>query len=172
MNDADRMPVNQVSWEDAQSFVRKLNERVAGGGFRLPTEAEWEFAARAGEPVIRLGPCARGVVQPVPGSVYGPDKGSAPLPVGSKQPNRLGLFDMQGNVWEWCSSLYLPYPYDASDGRESPTAPGLRVLRGGAFADTADYLDPAFRHGERPQRRLPWNGLRIARNVPASEPAK
>jgi formylglycine-generating enzyme required for sulfatase activity len=161
---ADRMPVNQVSWEDAQSFVRKLNEQVPGGGFRLPTEAEWEFAARAGEPVS-AGELARVAW------FNAPTQALAPLPVGSKQPDKLGLFDMQGNVWEWCSSLYLPYPYDASDGRESPTAPGLRVLRGGGFADTAEYLDPAFRHGERPQQRLPWDGLRIARSVPANQTA-
>jgi formylglycine-generating enzyme required for sulfatase activity len=160
----DQMPVEQVSWEDAQSFVRKLNERVAGGGFRLPTEAEWEFAARAGEPLS-----AEGLARVA--WFNAPEQSFAPLPVGSKQPNKLGLFDMQGNVWEWCSSLYLPYPYDASDGRESPTAPGLRVLRGGGFADTADFLDPGFRHGGRPQQRLPWNGMRIARSVPANQPA-
>ncbi|MGO8735097.1 MAG: SUMF1/EgtB/PvdO family nonheme iron enzyme [Terriglobia bacterium] len=160
----DQMPVEQVSWEDAQSFVRKLNERVAGGGFRLPTEAEWEFAARAGEPLS-----AEGLARVA--WFNAPEQSFAPLPVGSKQPNKLGLFDMQGNVWEWCSSLYLPYPYDASDGRESPTAPGLRVLRGGGFADTADFLDPSFRHGVRPQQRLPWNGMRIARSVPANQPA-
>ena len=158
---ADRMPVDQVSWEDAQSFVQKLNERVAGGGFRLPTEAEWEFAAR---------PVSAGELTLV-AWFNAPEQSSAPLPVGSKQPNKLGLFDMQGNVWEWCSSLYLPYPYDASDGRESLTAPGLRVLRGGGFADTAEYLDPSFRHGERPQQRLPWDGMRIARSVPANRPA-
>ena len=159
----DRMPVEQVSWEDAQSFVRKLNERVAGGGFRLPTEAEWEFAARAGGSFSAQG-LERVAWFNAPAQAY------APLPVGSKQPNKLGLFDMQGNVWEWCSSIYLPYPYDASDGRESPTALGLRVLRGGGFADTADLLDPGMRHGERPQQRLPWNGMRLARSVPAIEP--
>ncbi len=168
VTDASRLPVNQVSWEDAQAFVRKLNEKVAGGGFRLPTEAEWEFAARAGEPGFAWDLARVAWFNQLPGSVYGPDRGAAPVPVGSKQPDRLGLFDIQGNVWEWCSSLYLPYPYDSSDGRESLTAPGLRVLRGGGYADSAEYLDPAFRHGERPQRRLPWNGLRIARTVPAS----
>jgi formylglycine-generating enzyme required for sulfatase activity len=161
---ADRMPVNQVSWEDVQAFVQKLNERVAGGGFRLPTEAEWEFAARAGEPPF-AGELARV-------AWFNAPEQSGPLPVGSKQPNKLGLFDMQGNVWEWCSSLYLPYPYNAADGRESPTAPGLRVLRGGGFADTPDLLDPGFRHGDRPQQRLPWNGMRIARSVPANGPTQ
>ena len=148
-NQGDRFPVEQISWEDAQAFIAKLNDRVPGGGFRLPTEAEWEFAARAG------GAASVDAVPTV-----------APLAVGSRQPDKLGLFDMQGNVWEWCSSLYSPYPYDASDGREAASAPGLRVLRGGGFADTADLLDPGNRHGERPARRLRWNGMRIARSVP------
>lgn len=158
--DADRVPVEQVSWEDAQAFMSKLNQRVDGGGFRLPTEAEWEYAARAGEPAD-AGSLERVAWFNAPAQAFGP------LPVGSRQPNKLGLFDMQGNVWEWCSSLYLPYPYDHSDGRESLSAAGLRVLRGGGFADTADLLDPAARHAERPQRRLRGNGLRIARTVPA-----
>ena len=158
---ADKLPVNQVSWQDAQAFIQKLNARVAGGGFRLPTEAEWEFAARAGTSTFDWD------LERV-AWFNAPEQASAPVPVGSKQPNGLGLFDMQGNVWEWCSTLYAPYPYNASDGRESPTAPGLRVLRGGGFADTADYLDPGFRHGERPEHRMPWNGLRIARSVPAN----
>ena len=158
--DADRLPVEQVSWEDAQAFVGKLNQRVAGGGFRLPTEAEWEYAARAG------GPADASTLERV-AWFNAPVQTSGPRPVGSGQPDKLGLFDMQGNVWEWCSSLYMPYPYDSSDGRESSSAAGLRVLRGGGFADTADLLDPAARHAERPQRRLRWNGLRIARGVPA-----
>ena len=160
--DTDHLPVEHVSWEDAQAFVDKLNRRVAGGGFRLPTEAEWEYAARAGEPAdaAKLERVAW---------FNAPAQASGPRPVGTLQPNKLGLFDMQGNVWEWCSSLYMPYPYDSSDGRESPSAAGLRVLRGGGFGDTADLLDPAMRHAERPQRRLRSNGLRIARTVPAQQ---
>jgi formylglycine-generating enzyme required for sulfatase activity len=158
--DADRLPVDHVSWEAAQAFVSKLNQRVAGGGFRLPTEAEWEYAARAG------GPADASTMERV-AWFNAPAQASAPHPVGSREADKLGLFDMQGNVWEWCSSLYMPYPYDSADGRESLSAAGLRVLRGGGFADTADLLDPAARHAERPQRRLRSNGLRIARSVPA-----
>ena len=158
--DTDRLPVEQVSWNDAQAFVGKLNQRVAGGGFRLPTEAEWEYAVRAGEP-------ADAATLERVAWFNAPALASGPRPVGSWRPNKLGLFDMQGNVWEWCSSLYMPYPYDSSDGRESLPTAGLRVLRGGGFADTADLLDPALRHAERPQRRMRWNGLRIARSVPA-----
>ncbi len=153
------LPVEMVSWVDAQEFLEKLNARVAGAGFRLPSEAEWEHAARAGGPVP-----AESLLRIA--WFDGPERAASPHPAGSKQPNALGLFDIFGNVWEWCSSRYLPYPYDATDGRESASAGGLRVLRGGGYADTAAYLNPALRHGERPDRRLPWNGFRIARSAP------
>jgi formylglycine-generating enzyme required for sulfatase activity len=146
--DSDRIPVEQVSWEDCQSLIRKLNEGVAGAAFRLPTEAEWEYAARAG------------------GGTGGPVQLPAPRPVGKGQPNRLGLFDMSGNVWEWCDSLYRPYPYVAADGREEADAPGMRVLRGGGYAEWAAWLDPGARHSERPNRRLGSNGMRLARSIP------
>lgn len=150
----DHLPVEQVSWRDAQEMLRKLNAAVPGGGFRLPTEAEWEYAASAGGPATDawFGALA---------------KDGAPRPVGAGTPNRFGLYNLQGNVWEWCSSLYAPYPYDQADGREDAAAPGLRVLRGGGFADNRDLLNPALRHSERPDRRLRWNGVRIARTVPA-----
>jgi sulfatase-modifying factor enzyme 1 len=144
----DDLPVERVSWVDAQALVSKLNERVPGGGFRLPTEAEWEYACQG---------CAPG---------WSRDNSSfRPQPVGGKPANRWGIHDLLGNVWEWCSSLARDYPYDPADGRESRTAPGLRVLRGGSFADSSPYLDPLLRHSERPDRRLRWNGLRLAREA-------
>ena len=73
---------------------------------------------------------------------------------------------MRGNIAEWCSSLFQPYLYDADDGRESVSSRGMRVVRGGGFADSATSLDPARRHSERPHRRFRWNGLRLARDVP------
>jgi sulfatase modifying factor 1 len=154
----DRLPVNQISWEDAQAFIKKLNEKVPGAGFRLPTEAEWEFAARAG--AVAGASLSDVACFDQTGAAAGPQ------PVGSRKPNQLGIYDLQGNVWEWTSSLAKPYPFDASDGRESPDAAGLRILRGGGYADSADLLDPAMRHAERPNRAFRWNGLRLARSVP------
>ncbi len=125
---ADSLPVERVSWTDAQAFVRKLNEQVPGGGFRLPTEAEWEFAARAA--------------------------------------SKLGLLSLPGGVWEWCSSLDRPYPYDAADGREDLKAAGMRILRGAGEEDSPLWSGVAARHAERPDRRLRFNGLRVARDLP------
>jgi len=169
-----RMPVETVSWEDCRRFIEKVNERTPGKAFRLPTEAEWEYALRkGGESHAGLDAVAwyRDNSQfKDRGRSDEPPKFSSPHPVGAKGANLLGLRDMQGNVWEWCSSLFLPYPYDPADGREDPAREGLRVLRGGSFTDRADLLTPGFRYGERPHRRFRWSGLRLARSVPASSP--
>ena len=171
---ARTMPVERVSWEDCQKFVAQLQRRFSSGGFRLPTEAEWEYAASP------LRPAARQVLEglsatawfrentlrtPRPAGPFLRLDAYAPRPVGSRKPNARGFYDMQGNVSEWCSSLWRPYLYDRSDGRESRTGPGLRILRGGGFADSVESLDPTLRHPERPHRRLRWNGLRLARSV-------
>lgn len=146
---AARMPVENVSWEDCQEALAQLNRKVPGGGFRLPTEAEWELAARDG------GESAADAFEL-----------EAPREVGGGKPNRFGIYDLRGNVWEWCSSLYAPYPYAAQDGREAKEGKGLRVLRGGGFADGKSWFDASARFGERPDRRLRTNGVRLARSVP------
>jgi hypothetical protein len=162
------VPVHDVSWNDAQEWIARLNARVSGGGFRLPTEAEWEFAARSarrGEP----GTIAWYRENSAPASPPGAFRelhAYTPHAAGAREPDIRGIRDLAGNVWEWCSTLLKPYPYVAGDGRESASATGLRVLRGGGYADSAEYLSPSFRHGERPDRRLPFNGLRLARSVP------
>lgn len=176
--DHERMPVENVSWNDCQEFLRRLNAEVPGGGFRLPSEAEWEYAAAASQRQppktldadADLSRCAwyraNSMRKAKPEGRYFPIEAYAPRPVGTRQPNARGFYDLQGNVNEWCSSLFRPYLYDRNDGRESASAPGMRVVRGGGFADSASSLDPALRHAERPHRRLRWNGLRLARSVP------
>ena len=163
-------PVHGISWSEAREWIARLNARVPGGGFRLPTEAEWERAALAGgaSPDVALGDRAwfreNSAAGPAPAGGFREAAAYRPRAVGSKLPNALGFFDLQGNVAEWCSSLFKPYPYDARDGRESEdSAGGLRVIRGGGFADSAESLDPAFRHGARPERRNYWTGFRLAR---------
>jgi formylglycine-generating enzyme required for sulfatase activity len=156
-----RLPVYGISWEEAREFARRVNEKT-GGALRLPTEAEWERAARLGGD----GALAERAWYRENTGAAGPgfkEMGAyAPREVGKKRANAGGFFDLAGNVAEWCSSLLRPYPYDARDGREGAD-PGLRVVRGGAFADSAEYLDAGFRHSERPGRRSAWTGLRLAR---------
>ena len=180
--DAKRMPVDHVSWHDCQEFLRRLNSRISGAGFRLPTEAEWEYACLAGNANMTSGPDpgrspghfawfrANSLLSGRSEQSFLQIDAYAPRPVGMKQPNRWKFYDMRGNVAEWCSSLVRPYLYDAEDGRESPAADGMRVVRGGSFSDAAESLNPAGRHSERPQRRLRWNGLRLARDVPDLPP--
>jgi formylglycine-generating enzyme required for sulfatase activity len=174
LHQGDDLPVERVSWLDCQALMQKLNERIPGGGFRLPTEAEWEHVCRAGSNhVLRSAELSRmawfrvdsAVQAGAPHSLLQIDA-LAPRPVGAKEPNDWGFYDMYGNVWEWCSSLLKPYPYDPNDGRESSSAPGLRVLRGGGFADSPETVNPAVRHGERTGRAYRWNGLRLARSIP------
>ena len=179
--EGDRIPKTQISWDDCQKFAAALNAHNSEGGFRLPTEAEWEYAARAGSTYTPTGSELARIAWFSETTVPLPSKEPArqhnthaldfnpygqPRPVATKQPNAWGLFDMLGNVWEWCSSLNRPYPYNASDGREAPDASGLRIVRGGGFADSADYLDPALRHSERHNQRLETTGMRLARSVP------
>ena len=174
---AESLPVEQVSWKDCQEFVRRLNAKVPGGGFRLPTEAEWEYAARAGssgapssEELKRRAWFRENSASPKARGQYQEIDAYAPRATGLGQPNAWGFHDMLGNVWEWCSSALRPYPFDARDGRESLSEAGLRVVRGGGFADAAETLDPAVRHGERSDGHYRWNGLRLARSVPDSRP--
>lgn len=158
--EALQMPGENVSWKDCEEFVDRLNRQIAGGGFRLPTEAEWEFAAHPGGATSWFLGNSQVRENPAPDFTD-----FAPHRVGLKAPNALGFHDMLGNVWEWCSTLFRPYPYEPEDGREDPHAPGLRVLRGGSYADSEDLMSPSFRHADRPERRLRWNGFRLARQV-------
>jgi formylglycine-generating enzyme required for sulfatase activity len=125
-------PVVWVSWEDANTYCGWLSG-ATGRSYRLPTEAEWEKAARGtdgraypwGDDLPNKNLCA-----------FDNDVGVTATPVGRYSPqgdSPYGCRDMAGNVWEWCHSLYKPYPYDPEDGREDPAAKGSRVVRGGAF---------------------------------------
>ena len=121
----DDLPVDSVSWTDAVSFCRKLSE-LTEHQYRLPTEAEWEYAARAG-----LSESSAANVAAM--AWYDANSAGHAHPVGQKQPNAFGLYDLNGNLWEWCQSKYRPYPYSGTDGRENLEGTDVRVLRGGSF---------------------------------------
>jgi formylglycine-generating enzyme required for sulfatase activity len=152
-------PVEKVSWDDCQEFVRKVNGLVSGGGFRLPTEAEWEYACRAGT----TGPYA-GNVDDL--GWYGGNSDGATHPVGRKKANAWNLYDMHGNVWEWCSDWYGECP---SGGVSDPSGPGsgsCRVYRGGSWFSYAWNCRSANRGGNVPGYRDSFLGLRLARSPP------
>ena len=123
------MPVEQVSWDDCQQFITQLNQ-MTGMTFRLPTEAEWEFAARGGN--MTHGYMYAG--SDTPGNVAWCNSSvSTTQPVGQKVPNELGLYDMSGNVWEWCNDYSGLYSDDAQTNPTGPESGSSRICRGGAF---------------------------------------
>ena len=126
----DYLPVENVSWDDCQEFIRKLNS-MTGQNFRLPTEAEWEFACRGGNN-------SRGYKYSGSnnlGSVawYDGNSGNKTHPVGTKAPNELGIYDMSGNVWEWCADWYGDYSSGAQTNPTGPYGGSNRVYRGGSW---------------------------------------
>lgn len=167
-------PVETVSWEDAVEFCRKLSElpaeKEAGNVYRLPTEAEWEYACRAGTTTKYS---------------FGNDEsdlsghgwydqaanGDKHHPVGSKQPNAWGLYDMHGNVWEWCQDWKEDYPEGAVTDptgptltmmQVSPSGPWYRVIRGGSWVSTAEYCRSATRFGGNLSYSVNGLGFRVS----------
>jgi sulfatase modifying factor 1 len=149
-----RCPVERVNYHDVQQFLDRLNRLSAWPGFRLPTEAEWEYACRSG------GTGAYGASATLDRSRANYD-GKSTRPAESYAPNAWGLFDMSGNVWEWTSDDYVPYP--GVNAPESPAfTPDRKVIRGGSWLFGADSSRCALRYTHRPQDRGPSLGFRLA----------
>jgi len=121
-----RLPVTDVSWDDCKEFIKKLNTNTKGG-YRLPTEAEWEYACRAGTKTAY----AFGIKIAKNDANYGP--GGNCVAVGNYKPNAFGLFDMHGNIWEWCEDWGGNYPVGTATDPKGPATGNGRVLRGGSF---------------------------------------
>jgi formylglycine-generating enzyme required for sulfatase activity len=152
-----KYPVEKVSWYDCQDFAKKVGEKVGGGAFRLPTEAEWEYACRAGTTTeYSFGDSDRAL-----GAYawYGGSYGNAGIeahPVGGKMPNAWGLYDMHGNAFEWCEDWYGDSYYFESpaDDPQGPSVGDARVIRGGSWNDDfTDHFRCAFRSARAPSNR-------------------
>jgi formylglycine-generating enzyme required for sulfatase activity len=154
-------PVENVSWNDIQEYLRRLNSR-GGAKYRLPTEAEWEYAARSGGKVEAWA----GTNDATELAAYAWFIENASFqthPVGGKKPNGLGLYDMTGNVWEWTSDRYSA-SYYANSPKQDPTGPAagnLRVLRGGYWGDPDQLMRTTRRIALPPNARGPGYGVRL-----------
>ncbi len=153
-----RCPVEWVSWEAVQEFIRKLNAKESGSGYeyRLPSEAEWEYAARAGTTGARYGELDE----------IAWDSGNSGFkthPVGEKRPNAWGLHDMLGNVWEWVGDWYGAYPSGAMTDPAGPRTGSYRVYRGGGWNAYARLVRSAYRHYDSPGYRFNSVGFRLVR---------
>lgn len=156
----DNLPVEQVSWNDCQEFIRKLNQ-LTGKQFCLPTEAEWEYAARGGRK-SRGYKYAGGNDIGLVARCY--DNGIGIHPVGMKQANELGIYDMSGNVWEWCSDWYRNYTSSSQSDPQGPSSGSRRVYRGGGCYNVARLCRVSIRNYNTPDYRGGDLGLRLSCN--------
>ena len=139
----DNLPVEQVSWDDCQEFIRKLNS-LTGQNFRLPTEAEWEFACRGGNNSCGYKYSGSNYIDNV--AWYSDNSGEKNHPVATKLPNELGIYDMSGNVWEWCSDWMGDYSSGAQTNPKGPYDGSRRVIRGGSWCNDARYCRSSCRN--------------------------
>lgn len=129
-------PVEYITWYDCQDFVNKLSE-LTGKKFRIPTEAEWEYAARGGKFTHGYKYSGSNITDEV--AWHETNSDGKTQPVASKMPNELGLYDMSGNVWEWCNDFYAPYPSEALVNPQGPETGESKVMRGGSYFSSIDY---------------------------------
>jgi formylglycine-generating enzyme required for sulfatase activity len=158
----DNLPVENVSWDDIQRFIVKLNEMI-GRNYRLPTEAEWEYAARGGNQNDEYKYSGSNNIDEVAwyGAYSGGNSSEITHPVGTKAPNKLGIYDMSGNVWEWCQDWYGDYT-DAPQTNPQGPAEGLnRVLRSGSWVSTAECCRVSNRIGYTSDYKDDYGGFRL-----------
>ncbi len=156
-NDCIDCPVNQISWEDIQEFIKKVNSKYSEE-YRLPTEEEWEFASKGGLK-------SKGFVYSGSNDVnevawFSNNSENKPHPVGMLKPNELGIYDMSGNIWEWCSNSKKPYPCDNINKELKFES---KILRGGTFGNTAQSVRVIDRNGRGTSLRLQTLGFRLAK---------
>jgi len=178
----DDLPVERVSWNDVQRFIENMNQREGGNKYRLPTEAEWEYAARAGSTTRyswgNNGDCSKMMYENDVGSSedhcveYVRNRGLIPdstAPVRSYPANVWGLYDMHGNVWEWCQDWYGNYPSGSVADPIGPPSGSFRVGRGGSWGDSPGGVRSAFRGRRSPGIRYNFRkGFRLLRRTGSS----
>ncbi len=154
----DNLPVENVNWNDVQTFIRKLNQ-LTGKNYRLPTEAEWEYAARGGN--NSRGNKYSGSDNVGSVAWYYENSGSTTHPVGSKSPNELGIYDMSGNVWEWCQDWYGDYSSSSQRNPKGPASGSNRVGRSGGWCNGAGSCRVSYRLNLSPVNRYDFLGFRL-----------
>ena len=156
------LPVENVSWDDCQKFIMKLNE-LTGKKYRLPTEAEWEYAARGGSNSMHYKYSGGNYVEYVSWCyINSNDKTHT---VGMMKPNELGLYDMSGNVWEWCQDWYGLYDKKTAYYPTGPIKAYNKVFRGGGYDNGDTYCRCSYRNGTSPQNKFKNLGLRLAHSI-------
>jgi formylglycine-generating enzyme required for sulfatase activity len=177
----DNFPVESVSWFDAIEYCNKLSIKEGltptyrgsgdnitcdwnANGYRLPTEAEWEYAAKGGIKDYLVYEYSGGNNV---GTVawYGDNSGNGTHPVGTKAANSLGIYDMSGNVWEWCWDRYGNYTSGSQNDPRGPSSGADRVLRGGSWGNSAADVRSACRSVNTPSRRSNYFGFRLVRGA-------
>jgi len=154
-NCGDDCPVERLSWNDCQEFIRKLNQREGNGTYRFPTEAEWEYACRSGT----AGPYYDELDR---SGWYEGNSGGGTKPVALKAPSAWGLYDMHGNVWEWCLDWYGNYPAGSVTDPEGPSMGSSHVCRGSSWSDRPRFCRSANRGRNGPSHRGDGLGFRLA----------
>jgi sulfatase modifying factor 1 len=158
----DRHPVTCVSWNDTQALIKWLNTKE-DRQYRLPTEAEWEYACRTGTETRYYAGNSEADLDRA--GWYYNNSGGRTHPVRQREPNRFGLYDMHGNVWEWCSDWYGDYPTSSVTDPQGPSSGDNRVLRGGCWCSRARNCRSANRGRGPPGRRDDGLGFRLAASL-------
>lgn len=156
-------PISYISWNDCQEFVRRLDS-ITGMPFRLPTEAEWEYAARGGNRSKGFRFAGGNIVENVSWGLS--NAGFRTHEVGKKQPNEVGLYDMTGNVSEWCSDWYAPYHFGTVPNPQGPTTGKEKIIRGSSYSNCQDNSYLSHRYMTVPTEATSYCGMRLALTLP------
>lgn len=156
-------PICYISWNDCQEFVRRLDS-ITGMPFRLPTEAEWEFAARGGNKSQGFRFAGGNIVDSISWGLS--NAGFRTHEVKQKQPNELGLYDMTGNVSEWCSDWYAPYHLGTEPNPQGPTTGQEKIMRGSSYSNCLENSYISHRYMAAPTEATNYCGMRLALTLP------